>query len=476
MTQPLQRRLGRTGRMVTTLGLGGQASLQWTAQGLDPVEIIKKAHALGINYMDTSNVYGPSQKYYGQAFRQLGLTPGAGNYNAQARANLFLAGKTHIRTARCPKGARFRSNWSDGMSDGFGAVTAVDDVRRALSLMFGDGLGAYPEGAYLDSIQMHNINTMEEIDMLFEGFDDPTADRPWMGALAAMLDLREGTNRTGCNPKKEKLVRHIGLSGHWNSAALMYAIQRDERRILDTLLVAINASDGQYMAHRHNAIAAAAAAGMGIVGMKVFADAAYYHKAPVFSNSPKDVYYNVGSSDLPSDELIRYALSIDGVSTLIIGIGHIDDDPAKCQLSANLAAAQLAAPLSEEQMAAVEGRVNAAGKHSANAYFQRPAMGLTPPRNVGVESDSSMPVFGRVALRISWDCAYAGASAIDNYVVLRDDQEVGRVAHRPQISRARFYFDDVFKAGTPAGSYSYVVRTVDKAGNSADSICLKAVP
>jgi len=233
MTTLMTRRLGRTDRKVTTLGLGGQASLQWTADGIDPVAIIEKAYRLGVNYMDTSNIYGPSQQNYGRAFTKLGLSPGAKNYDPKARERIFVAGKTHIRVARCPAGERFRTDWSDGMSDGFGVANSVDDVRRALSLMFGDGKGAYPGGAYLDSVQFHNINTMDEIDMLFEGFDDPNPHRPWMGSLAAMLDLREGTNRTGCNPRKEKLIRHIGISGHWNTAALMYAIQRDDRRVID---------------------------------------------------------------------------------------------------------------------------------------------------------------------------------------------------------------------------------------------------
>lgn len=469
MTRPLTRRLGRTERLVTTLGLGGQASLQWTAEGIDPVAIIEKAYSAGINYMDTSNVYGPSQRNYGQAFRRLGVSPAADNYDQRARADLFVAGKTHIRTARCPAGERFPTDWSDGMSDGFGVATAVDDVRRALSLMFGDGQGAYPEGAYLDCIQFHNINTMAEIDMLFEGVDDPDPNRPWLGALAAMLDLREGTDRTGCNPKKERLVRHIGISGHWNTAALMYAIQRDERRVIDTLLVTVNPSDGKYMSHRHNAIAGAAAADMGIVGMKVFADAAYYHKAPAFSSTIDDVYHQVGSADLPSADLIRYALSVDGVGTLIIGIGRIDDDPAKCQLSANLAAAQLENPLGAEQMAAIEARVTAAGKDGANAYFQRPAMGLTAPRHVGAEADASMPAFGRKAVRVSWDSAYAGDTAIDYYVVLRDNHEVARIAHHPRISRQRFSFDDVMKDESANVSHDYVVRVVDKAGRTADS-------
>jgi hypothetical protein len=265
------------------------------------------------------------------------------------------------------------------------------------------------------------------------------------------------------------------MSGHWNSPALMYAIQRDHRRVIDTLLVTVNASDGKHLAHRQNAFAAAAAADMGVVGMKVFADAAYYHKAPVFSNSVEHVYYQVGSAALPSRDLIRHALSVQGVCTLITGIGHVDDDPAKCQLSANLAAAQLAAPLGEAEMAAVEARVVAAGKEGANVFFQRPAIGLTPPRHVGVEADSS-PALGRAAVRVSWDTAYAGAAAIDHYVVLRDEREIARIPHRPQIGPVRFHYDDLFKGDAATAAHAYRVRAVDKAGNTADSPGLSAAP
>ena len=125
-----------------------------------------------MNYMDTSNVYGPSQKNFGDAFRRLGLSPSAANYDSVARGQIFVATKTHIRTARRPEGERFRTDFSEGMLDDFHVSTAVEDVRRSLSLMFGDGKGGYPDGAYLDSVQFHNINTMDEIDMLFEGFDD----------------------------------------------------------------------------------------------------------------------------------------------------------------------------------------------------------------------------------------------------------------------------------------------------------------
>ncbi len=475
MTRLITRRLGRTERQVTTLGLGGQASIQWTAEGVDPIAIIEKACRLGINYMDTSNIYGPSQKNFGEAFRRLGLSPSASDYDPAARGRLYVATKTHIRTARRPADERFRTDFSEGMLDGFQVSTAVDDVRRSLSLLFGDGKGGYPQGAYLDSVQFHNINTMDEIDMLFEGFDDPRPEREWMGALAAMVDLREGTNRTGCNPRNERLIRHIGITGHWNTAAHIYAIQRDHHRVLDTLLVTMNPSDGKHMGHRFNAIAAAAAADMGVIGMKVFADAAYYHKPVQFSDRADHVYYQVGSPELPSAELIRYALSVRGISTIIVGIGHIDDDDENCQLTRNLADAQFEEPLDEQAMAAIEARIAAARKHQANDYFQRRAMGLTPPRNVGAEPDSSA-VMGRVAVRVTWDTAYAGAVAIERYDVLRDGDVVGSVPHTPQFTSRRFCYDDLFPGVQPPGSHRYSVRAVDAAGATAESASFLADP
>ncbi|MCE5263930.1 MAG: aldo/keto reductase [Deltaproteobacteria bacterium] len=468
MRRLITRRLGRTERQVTTLGLGGQASIQWTAEGVDPIAIIEKAYRLGINYVDTSNIYGPSQKNFGEAFRRLGLSPSASHYDPAARGLIYVATKTHIRTARRPAGERFRTDFSEGMLDGFQVSTAVDDVRRSLSLLFGDGRGGYPDGACLDCVQFHNINTMDEIDMLFEGFDDPRPEREWMGALAAMVDLREGTNRTGCNPRKERLIRHIGITGHWNSAAHMYAIQRDHRRVIDTLLVTMNPGDGKHMAHRFNAIAAAAAADMGVIGMKVFADAAYYHKPAQFSDRADHVYYEVGSPELPSAELIRYALSVRGISTIIVGIGHIDEDDEKCQLTRNLVDAQFEEPLDEQAMAAIEARVTRAGKHQANDYFQRRALGLTPPRNVGAEPDSSA-IMGRVAVRVTWDTSYAGAMPIERYDVLRDGDVVGTIPHTPQFTSRRFCYDDFFPEGQLPGSHSYRVRAVDAAGATAES-------
>jgi len=89
--------MGRLGFEATTLGLGGQASLEWTPADEDPVKIIMKAFELSVNYFDTSNVYDGSQENYGRAFRELHLIPGRPGYSERLRSSLFLTSKTALR-------------------------------------------------------------------------------------------------------------------------------------------------------------------------------------------------------------------------------------------------------------------------------------------------------------------------------------------------------------------------------------------
>jgi hypothetical protein len=154
---------------------------------------------------------------------------------------------------------------------------------------------------------------------------------------------------------------------------------------------------------------------------------------------------------------------------VIVGIGHIDDDPQKCQLEQNLDAAQLHEPLSDDAMADIEAKVAAANKHTANVYFQLPALGPTAPRNAGVESDISMPVLGRNAVRVSWDTAYAGSCPIKLYEVLRDGKVVGTLPHRPQYTHTRFHYDDLLDDNTRTSDHRYRVVAVDAKGTRAET-------
>ncbi|MCE1199367.1 MAG: aldo/keto reductase [Marinilabiliales bacterium] len=456
MEAPLMKRsFGRLGFQVTTLGLGGQASLQWTPEGTDPVAIIEKAYRLGINYFDTSNLYGPSQANYGKAFSNLGLVPGKPNYDPAKRKAIFLTSKTALRFG---KGGDDRKA-VQGNTNGPAGSKALDDVRRTLSLVFGDGLGNYPAEAYLDMVLIHALGTMEQVDALYEGYHHPDPAAPTIGALAALRDVRDGTNRTGLNPKKEKLIRHVGFSGHSDAAVMMEMIQRDSENLLDGMLIAINANDKQYFNMQYNVIPVAAARNMGIIAMKVFADGAMYSKKAEWSRTPEHVVMGVGSSELPADHLIRYSLTTPGIHTAIIGIGCISDDPARCQLTFNLKHAQVKPGSMNEADRAAAEQLASKSKDGKTNYFQKPYQELTPPREVKAEAVDN-------GTRITWHTAYAGAAPLDRYEVWRDGKLLSRIPYQPQTTKEPFQFLDRHANGT-AGKY--VVKVIDKQRGIAEA-------
>jgi aryl-alcohol dehydrogenase-like predicted oxidoreductase len=273
---PVTRSFGKLDFAVTSLGLGGQASLQWTSPTEDPVEIILKAFKLGVNYFDTSNYYGPSQTNYGRAFRRLNLIPGIPGYNEKLRKSIFLTSKTGLRWG---KGGYAVEGVYSGTNGAMPAHTLYD-VKRTLSQIFGDGTGAYPEGAYLDMVLIHNFREENEIDVVFKGIEDTSPGMEHIGALAALRDVRDGTNLTGLNPEHKKLIKHIGFSGHYSSPNMIKMIQRDTYDLFDGMLVAINANDKVNLNMQNNVIPVAAAKNMGIIAMKVFADGAMYSNPP----------------------------------------------------------------------------------------------------------------------------------------------------------------------------------------------------
>lgn len=451
----MTRELGRTGFEVTTLGLGGQASLQWTPSGIEPEKIILKALDLGVNYFDTSNVYGPSQLNFGKAFRTLPLIPGEAGYDEPLRRSIFLASKAFLRYAKGSRpGIRNYTNGPPGS-------TAVDDLKRSLSQVFGDGKGNYPSGAYLDLFQTHCLTSMADVEAIYEGFDHPEPKAERIGTLAALVDFRDGTNHTGLNPKEEKLIRHIGISGHLSPPVMIECLQRDEGNIVDTMLVAINANDRLYFNHQYNSIPLAAAKGVGIIAMKVFADGAMYTKKATWSRRPEHVVPLVGSPSLPSRPLVQYTLSTPGIATAIIGIGQIDVDPHRCQLHQNLSAAQIRSEsLSQTDREAIEHKT-AEVKGGQTNYFQAPVEPLGPPRELAVAQERRERQ--RIA-RLTWQTAYAGDQPIRHYEIWRDNRKAGQVKHEPQTTKSPFAFDDSL---SDQAAHSYRVVTVDAAGRTA---------
>lgn len=456
VSKPMTRVLGRTGFEVTTLGLGGQASLQWTPEGVDPVAIIVKAVQQGVNYLDTSNVYGPSQENFGKAFRALNLVPGLPGYDERKRRSLHLASKTMIRHARGSS-----PNVQD-RTQGLQGSKAVDDLKRTLSLIFGDGQGNYPENCYLDLFQIHNLNTMAEADAIFAALDNPSPEAERIGALAALVDFRDGTNRTGLNPKREKLIRHIGITGHISSPVMMECLQRDDQHVIDTMLIAINANDRRYLSHQYNAIPVAKAKNVGIIAMKVFADGAMYTKPPRWSRAPEDVVQVVGTADLPSRPLVEYSLSTPGIATAIIGVGHIDSDGRQCQIEQNLSAAQIRAEsFSDTDRKGIE-QIAARARDGQTNWFQLPQQPLGEPREAAATLENRDR--GHI-VKLTWQTAYAADEPIMHYEIRRDDQSIARVDHQPQTTKKPF----VFSEASDGNAHVYEVVTVDRAGRRAAS-------
>jgi aryl-alcohol dehydrogenase-like predicted oxidoreductase len=403
------RLLGRTGRWVVPYALGGQASLQWTGPGIDAPDIIVRAVELGMNYLDSANAYGPSQANYGQAFARLHLWPDDPEYNPALRQRLYVATKTGQR-------------WG---------VEAVRELRTSLTTMFGDGKGYIPEVAYLDAIQIHNLTAMTEIDSIYTGVAERGGKMPArVGALAALLDYRDGTDYSGLNPERKKWIRHIGITGHQSSPVLMEGIRRDQSDIIDTLLVALNPNDRRNASHQFNVLPLARARGLGVIAMKLFADGVFYGKQARFSNNANDVYLGVGKEGaVPPADFVRYPLSLAGVSCAIVGIGRIDrENPGNDQLVSNLVAALTMDPADANERRRIEDDVAAVHGTSTN-YFNERRTAVTPPQNVKVQQDGD-----RVA--VQWETALAAGDPIVSYEIYSGETLLRSIPYRPQLSTA----------------------------------------
>ncbi len=401
------RRLGKTGRWVVPYGLGGQASLERTGGAIDRPDIIVRAVELGINYLDTANAYGPSQGYYGEAFRRLRLNPDAPDYNAALREHLYIASKT---------GQRYSLNRAQP-----NAATAISDLRNTLTQMFGDGKGYIPEGAYLNGFQIHNLGSLQQVDQIWENFSS-RGDRnvPRLGALAGLLDYRDGTNVTGLNPEHRRWIRHLGVTGH-NSSVMTPCLQRDSENILDTLLTILNANDRQYAPNQNNVIPVAAARDMGVIAMKVFA------QGGIYTNPRQPYIYSVGvPGGIPPADLVRYPIAIPGVTVAIVGIGQIDrGNPVNDQLVTNLAAG-VQDPASPAQLRRIEADLAALHGTDTN-YFQERGRGLVHPTQVSVERDGDR-------LIVRWNAAVAGAEPIRSYQIWDGDRLAAVLPFRPQTT------------------------------------------
>ena len=199
------RNLGKTGYKVGIFSLGGQASLE-RANNFDvAVPIIERALDMGVNYIDTSSIYGGPERWSEQY---------VGKVMARRRNEAFLATKTKERTR------------DDSMRM----------IEKSLQLLQTD---------HVDLWQLHDIGTMFDIEQVFAKG----------GAMEALVEMKE-----------QKVVRHLGLTGHYRPDALMEGINRYP---FDTILMAMNAADPHHYSFNQELLPLAVERQMGIIGMKV---------------------------------------------------------------------------------------------------------------------------------------------------------------------------------------------------------------
>jgi len=285
------RNFGKTGHLVGIFSLGGQASIEKPDNEKIAIPLIERALDLGVNYIDTSARYGGegrwSERYLGQVMKN-------------RRSEVFLASKTHDRTR-------------DG---------SLRHLDISLKLLNTDRL---------DLWQLHNMQTMEDVDKVCAKG----------GALEAFLKARD-----------QGLVRYLGITGHADPDVLTEGIRRFP---FDTVLMAFNAADPQHRSFR-KLLSFAVEKEMGIIGMKVPARSRLLTSFTPPKNpavgAPKLV-----SGTLTMQEAMRYVLSFP-FSTVIIGCDTIT------QLEENVGIARNFRPFSEGQLAEIEAKAKPVAEQS----------------------------------------------------------------------------------------------------------------
>ena len=301
------RNLGKTGFKVGIFSLGGQAALEKPNNEAIAVPIIERALDLGVNYIDTSSIYGGPDRWSEQY---------VGKVMAHRRSQAFLATKTKERT----RDASMRM------------------IEKSLRLLQTD---------HVDLWQLHDIGTIFDVSEVFAKG----------GAIEALVEMKE-----------QKVVRHLGLTGHYRPDALIEGIRRYP---FDTILMAMSAADPHHFSFNEALLPLAVERQMGVIGMKIPG------RGRLLSNwtpQPLAVQAHMWEGMVPAPtpgtltmrEAMYYTLSRP-VSTVIIGCDSI------AQLEENVTLAREFTPLSDPQAAAIVARAEPVSKPSLFfRFYDRP--------------------------------------------------------------------------------------------------------
>ena len=273
-----ERPLGRTGHNVRLYSLGGQAVIEQPGTRDLSVAIINRAIDLGVNYLDTAAAYGRPRDPSKQRWEMDGISQTyIGEVMATRRKEVFLASKTDDRTR-------------DG---------SLRLLEQSLRLLRTD---------HLDLWQLHNVQRDEQIDQIF-GKD---------GAIEALRQARD-----------QKMVRFLGITGHFDPAVLIKGVQRFD---FDTILMALNAGDPHRFSFQQELLPLVSRKKMGIIGMKIPA---------------RDRLLRPDGVSTMKDAM-GYVLTLP-VSTVIIGCKTVQ------QLEENIRIARDFTPMSRADMTRLEG-------------------------------------------------------------------------------------------------------------------------
>jgi aryl-alcohol dehydrogenase-like predicted oxidoreductase len=264
--------------------------------------IINRAIDLGVNYIDTAAAYGRPRDQSKPRWELNGWSQTyIGEVMATRRKEVFLASKTDDRTR-------------DG---------SLRLLEQSLKLLRTD---------HLDLWQLHNVMRDEQIEQIF------AKD----GAIEALTQARD-----------QKMVRFLGITGHYDPAVLIKGLQRFD---FDTILMALNPGDPHRFSFQKELLPLAAGKKMGIIGMKIPARDRLFRPDGV--TNMKDA--------------MGYVLTLP-VSTVIIGCKTVQ------QLEENVQLAKGFTPMAAADMARLEGLT--ASYVGEAQWFKRPTTPGAPVEN-----------------------------------------------------------------------------------------------
>ena len=133
------RKLGNSGLNISEIGLGGNV-FGWYADEATSLTVIEHALDMGINYIDTANIYddGNSEKIIGKALKG-------------KRSQVIISTKFGIPTGEGP---------NDGGCSRYHMLKAVDDSLRRL------------QTDYIDLYQIHRPDPTTPIEETLRALDD----------------------------------------------------------------------------------------------------------------------------------------------------------------------------------------------------------------------------------------------------------------------------------------------------------------